>query len=191
MLGRVPWEDGDVESLRGHLLIAGPELWDPNFRRTVVLVGHHDDEGAVGVVLNRPLETTVAMAAPPLSSLVPDGETLYQGGPVQPEAAVVLADFEDPSRAGVLALDSIGFLPEEADADSLGGLRRARVFAGYAGWGAGQLETEMDEQSWHATPALPGDVFAPDPDRLWTNVVGRLGPAYRLLATMPVDPQMN
>jgi putative transcriptional regulator len=191
MPGRVPWEDGDVESLRGHLLIAGPELWDPNFRRTVVLVGHHDDEGAVGVVLNRPLETTVAMAAPPLSSLVPDGETLYQGGPVQPEAAVVLADFEDPSRAGVLALDSIGFLPEEADADSLGGLRRARVFAGYAGWGAGQLEAEMDERSWHATPALPGDVFAPDPDRLWTNVVGRLGPAYRLLATMPVDPQMN
>jgi putative transcriptional regulator len=180
-----------VESLRGHLLIAGSELWDPNFRRTVVLVGHHDDEGAVGVVLNRPLETTVAMAAPPLSSLVPDGETLYQGGPVQPEAAVVLAEFEDPSRAGVLALESIGFLPEEADADSLGGLRRARVFAGYAGWGAGQLEAEMEEQSWHATPALPGDVFAPDPDRLWTNVVGRLGPAYRLLATMPVDPQMN
>jgi putative transcriptional regulator len=180
-----------MESLRGHLLIAGPQLWDPNFRRTVVLVGHHDDDGAVGVVLNRPLETTVAVAAPPLSSLVPEGETLYQGGPVQPQAAVVLADFEDPSRAGVLALDSIGFLPEEADADSLGGLRRARVFAGYAGWGAGQLEAEMEEESWHATPALPGDVFAPDPDRLWTTVVGRLGPAYRLLATMPLDPQMN
>jgi putative transcriptional regulator len=116
---------------------------------------------------------------------------LFQGGPVQPEAAVVLADFEDPTRAGVLALDSIGFLPEEADADSLGGLRRARVFAGYAGWGAGQLEAEMDEDSWHAIPALPGDVFTPQPDRLWAAAVGRLGPAFRLLRTMPLDPQMN
>lgn len=180
-----------MESLRGHLLIAGPDLWDPNFRRTVVLIGHHDDDGAVGVVLNRPLGTTVAEAAPPLSPLVPDGETLFQGGPVQPEAAVVLADFEDPTRAGVLALDSIGFLPEEADADSLGGLRRARVFAGYAGWGAGQLEAELDEDSWHAIPALPGDVFTSRPDRLWAAAVGRLGPAFRLLRTMPLDPQMN
>jgi putative transcriptional regulator len=180
-----------MDSLRGHLLIAGPSLWDPSFRRTVVLIGHHDEEGAVGVVLNRPLETTVEEAAPPLSPLVPPGETLFQGGPVQPEAAVVLADFEDPNRAGVLALDSIGFLPEESDADSLGGLRRARVFAGYAGWGAGQLEAEMEEESWHATPAVPGDVFTSDPERLWSAAVGRLGPGFRLLATMPLDPNLN
>jgi putative transcriptional regulator len=180
-----------MDSLRGQLLIAGPSLWDPNFRRTVVLIGHHDDEGAVGVVLNRPLEATVEEAVPPLSPLVPPGESLFRGGPVQPEAAVVLADFEDPGRAGILALDSIGFLPEETDADAIGGLRRARVFAGYAGWGAGQLEAEMDETSWHATPALPGDVFTREPDRLWGTVVARLGPEYRLLRTMPMDPQMN
>ena len=82
---------------------------------------------------------------------------------MQPEAAVVLADFEDPDRAGVLALDTIGFLPEESDTESLGGLRRARVFAGYAGWGAGQLEAEIAEDAWHATPAMPGDVFTDDP----------------------------
>jgi putative transcriptional regulator len=180
-----------VDSLRGHLLIAGPTLWDPNFRRTVVLIGHHDDEGAVGVVLNRPLEATVAEAVPPLSPLVPAGEPLFQGGPVQPEAAVVLADFQDPDRAGILALDTIGFLPEEVDADGIEGLRRARVFAGYAGWGAGQLEAEMADSSWHATPAHPGDVFASDPDRLWASAVGRLGPAFRLLRTMPLDPQLN
>ena len=180
-----------VDSLRGHLLIAGPSLWDPNFRRTVVLIGHHDDEGAVGVVLNRPLETTVEEAVPPLSPLVPPGEQLFHGGPVQPEAAVVLADFEEPARAGILALDTIGFLPEEVDAAQLGGLRRARVFAGYAGWGAGQLEAEMEESSWHATPAHPGDVFASDPDRLWTAAVGRLGPRFRWLRTMPLDPQLN
>src|SRR5918999_2457385 len=169
-----------MDSLRGHLLIAGSGLWDPNFRRTVVLIGHHDEDGAVGVVLNQPLETTVEEAAPPLSPLVPPGETLFQGGPVQPEAAVVLADFEDPGRAGVLALDSIGFLPEESDADSLGGLRRARVFAGYAGWGAGQLEAEMEEESWHATPAAGGEVLTPDPERLWRRVVRGLGPGFRL-----------
>lgn len=180
-----------MDTLRGHLLIAGAGLWDPNFRRTVVLVGHHDDDGAVGVVLNRPLDATVEEAVPPLSGLVPPGESIFRGGPVQPEAAVVLADFEDRERAGVIALDSIGFLPEETDADAIGGLRRARVFAGYAGWDAGQLESEVDEGSWHATPAFAGDVFTSDPERLWATVVERLGPAFRVLRTMPMDPQMN
>ncbi|MGH2640774.1 MAG: YqgE/AlgH family protein [Actinomycetota bacterium] len=180
-----------MDSLRGHLLVSGPSLWDPNFRRTVVLIGHHDDEGAVGVVLNQPLEATVEEAAPPLSPLVPTGDPLFRGGPVQPESAVVLADFVDPGRAGVLALDSIGFLPEESDADSLGGLRRARVFAGYAGWGAGQLEAEIAGDSWHSTPAQPGDVFTDDPEGLWTSAVRRLGPGFRLLATMPLDPNLN
>lgn len=180
-----------MDSLRGHLLVAGSNLWDPNFRRTVVLIGHHDDEGAVGVVLNQPLAATVEEAAPPLSPLVRPGEPIFRGGPVQPAAAVVLADFEDPGRAGVLALDTIGFLPEETDTESLGGLRRARVFAGYAGWSSGQLEAEMAEDSWHATPAVPGDVFTDDPDSLWTTAVGRLGPSFRLLATMPVDPTLN
>lgn len=180
-----------MDSLRGHLLVSGPGLWDPNFRRTVVLIGHHDDGGAVGVVLNQPLEATVEEAAPPLSPLVPSGEPLFRGGPVQPESAVVLADFEDPDRAGVLALNSIGFLPEESDSDSLGGLRRARVFAGYAGWSAGQLEAEMAEESWHATPALPGDVFTDSPEDLWAKAVGRLGPGFRLLTTMPLDPTQN
>ena len=180
-----------MDSLQGHLLIAGSGLWDPNFRRTVVLIGHHDEDGAVGVVLNQPLETTVEEAAPPLSPLVPIGESLFRGGPVQPEAAVVLADFEDPERAGVLALDTIGFLPEESDTESLGGLRRARVFAGYAGWSAGQLESELAEDAWHAAPAVPGDVFTDDPEGLWSTAVGRLGPDFRLLSTMPVDPMLN
>jgi putative transcriptional regulator len=157
----------------------------------VVLIGHHDDDGAVGVVLNQPLEATVEEAAPPLSPLVPTGEPLFRGGPVQPESAVVLADFEEPDRAGVLALDAIGFLPEESDAGSLGGLRRARVFAGYAGWGAGQLETEIAQDSWHATPAQPGDVFTDDPEGLWATAVKRLGPGFRLLTTMPIDPTLN
>ena len=180
-----------MEALGGSLLVAGPSLFDPNFRRTVVLVGHHDEEGAVGVVLNRATEHEVAEAAPPLAELVPPGERLYLGGPVQPEAAVVLADFERPERAEVLAFGTIGFLPQEVDTADLGPLRRARVFAGYAGWGAGQLEAELAEGSWLVVPARREDVFTEDPDSLWSATVRRKGSDFELMATMPVDPSMN
>jgi putative transcriptional regulator len=180
-----------MASLGGSLLIAGPSLWDPNFRQTVVLIGHHDEDGAVGVVLNRVTEHAVAEAAPPLAELVPGGDRLYVGGPVQPEAAVVLADFEEPEHADVVAFGSIGFLPQEVEPSELGPLRRARVYAGYAGWGAGQLEAELEEESWLITPATAEDVFTDDPRGLWSAVVRRLGPDYELMATMPVDPTMN
>jgi putative transcriptional regulator len=178
-------------TLGGSLLIAGSSLFDPNFRRTVVLIGHHDDEGAVGVVLNRPTEHAVADAAPPLAPLVPPGDRLYLGGPVQVEAAVVLADFERPEVAEVLAFGSVGFLPQEVEPDELGPLRRARVFAGYAGWGPGQLEAELEEDAWLVVPATVEDVFAEDAGRLWATVVERSGPRNRLLTTLPVDPSMN
>ena len=180
-----------MESLQGHLLIAGSSLLDPNFRHTVVLIGHHDEEGAVGVVLNRRSEVEVADAAPPLAGLVEPGERLFIGGPVQSEAAVVLADLEHPERAKVIAFGSIGFLPEETDPDALGEIRRARVFAGYAGWGPGQLEGELDEGSWIVEPALPIDVFTDDPEALWGAVLRRKGPRFALLASMPFDPSMN
>jgi len=180
-----------VESLGGHLLIAGPRLWDPSFRRSVVLIGHHDEQGAVGVVLNRVTEVTVLDAVPPLAPLVEPGAPVFIGGPVQPQAAVVVADFEHPERAQVLALGSIGFLPEEVDPGTIGGLLRARVFAGYAGWGAGQLERELEEDSWIVEPATPEDVFTPEPERLWSQVLRRKGPEYDLLRTMPMDPSWN
>ena len=180
-----------MESLRGHLLISGASLVDPNFRRTVVLIGHHDEEGAVGVVLNRETEVPVEEAVPTLASLVPPGERLFLGGPVQPQAAVVLADLENPERVEVVAFGSIGFLPEEVDPEELGPLRRARVFAGYAGWGAGQLEAELEEGAWIVEPALPEDVFAEEAESLWSDVLRRKGPSYALMASMPFDPSLN
>ena len=180
-----------MESLQGHLLIAGPTLWDPNFRRTVLLIGHHDDEGAVGVILNRASETTVAEAVPPLGSLVPADDPVFLGGPVQPGAAVVLADFVDPSVADFLAFDTIGFLPSETQLGIEGAVRRARVFAGYAGWGPGQLEAEIDEDSWVVEPAQPSDVFSSHPSRLWEDVLKRKGPSFDLLRLMPLDPTQN
>jgi putative transcriptional regulator len=177
--------------LAGQLLIAGPALWDPNFRRTIVLIGHHDDEGAVGVVLNRATDVPVADAAPPLAELVPDGDRLFLGGPVAPQAAVVLADFEHPDRVEILALGSIGFLPGDAGPLDVGPIRRARVFAGHAGWGPGQLEDEVEESSWIVEPARPDDVFTSDPEGLWRDVVRRKGSAFDVLAMMPMDPTQN
>lgn len=180
-----------METLRGHLLLSNASLFDPNFRRTVVLIGHHDDEGAVGVVLNRPFDVTVEDAVPPLSELVPEGEPLFRGGPVQPEAAVVVGDFFDPSNAGVIAFGTIGFVAEEVDVMVAGILRRARVYAGYSGWGPGQLEGEIEEDAWLVTPALPEDVFLDDTERLWGQVLARLGRGYEILRTMPRDPSSN
>ena len=177
--------------LTGHLLISNASLFDPNFRRTVVLIGHHDEEGAVGVVLNRPLEVTVDEAVPPLAELVGDDEALFEGGPVQPDGAVVLAEFTDPSVAGVVAFGSVGFLPDQADDADRSSIVRARIFAGYSGWGPGQLEAELAEDAWLLTPATAADVFTAEPEHLWEGVVARLGSAYAMLRSMPSDPSLN
>ena len=181
-----------MRSLRGHLLVAGPGLDDPNFRRTVVLVGEHGDEGAMGVVLNRVSTVTVDEAVPPMVPLTGPDEPVYLGGPVEPQAVVVLADFEDTGAAEAIVVDDVGFLPGEVeDAGDLGELRSVRVFAGYAGWGPGQLDEELDEGSWIVEPALAEDVFTDEPDALWSAVLRRKGGPFRVLAAMPPDPNSN
>jgi putative transcriptional regulator len=180
-----------VESLRGHLLIAGPRLLDPNFWRTVVLVGEHTEEGALGVVLNRSSETSVDEALPELALLAEEMGTVHVGGPVQPSAVVVLADFAEADDAESLVVESVGFLPAEIEPDTLGELRRARVYVGYAGWGPGQLDVELEEGSWIVEPAQPDDVFTDDPEGLWSDVLRRKGGPFTLLAAMPPDPSQN
>jgi putative transcriptional regulator len=180
-----------MESLRGQLLIAGPALVDPNFWRTVVLVGEHTEEGALGVVLNRSSETSVDEALPELADLAEEMGPVHVGGPVQPSAVVVLADFADVAEADSLVLESVGFLPAEVDPTALGEVRRARVYVGYAGWGPGQLDGELEEGSWIVEPALPDDVFTNDPDGLWSDVLRRKGGPFAVLAAMPPDPSQN
>jgi putative transcriptional regulator len=183
---------GVVTTLRGQLLVAGPALVDPNFRRTVVLIGEHGDEGAMGVVLNRASETLVEDAVPPMATLTAPDELVYLGGPVQPEAVVVLADFADVEQAEVAVVDSIGFLPGEIkDTSAVGELRGVRVFAGYAGWGPGQLEDEVEEGAWIVLTALSSDVFTTAPDMLWSDVLRREGGPLAILALLPDDPRVN
>jgi putative transcriptional regulator len=178
-------------SLQGKLLIASPGLVDPNFFRTVVLVAVDADEGAMGLVLNRPAETTVAEAAPPLADIVEAGELVFAGGPVEPQQAMVLGEFDDPEEAATVVFADVGFLSLDEDAGPAGTPRRARVFAGHAGWGEGQLASELAEESWIVEPALPEDVFSDDPDGLWSTVLRRKGGHFALLATMPPDPSVN
>ncbi len=182
------------DSLRGQLLLSAPNLFDPNFRRTVLLIAEHTDQGAMGVVLNRPAEVTVGEAVPDLLWLALAGEEpVYAGGPVATDSVVVLAEFEDPTLAAALVVGAVGFVPASPeDAEGLAsGVLRSRVFAGHAGWGPGQLDAEMDENSWIVEPALAGDVFTDDPEALWAEVMRRKGRDYRLLASMPVDPSSN
>jgi putative transcriptional regulator len=180
------------ESLSGQLLLASPALLDPNFRRAVVLVGAHSEEGAMGVVLNRPSEITVGEAVPALEPAVDEQEPVYFGGPVQPSSIVLLGEFLDPSPAGLLVLGRIGFPAPEAGIEELAqATARRRVFAGYAGWGEGQLDSELDQGDWIAQPALPDDVFTEAPEELWSIVMARKGGSYALIARMPVDPSVN
>jgi putative transcriptional regulator len=183
-----------MESLRGQLLIASPKIVDPNFRRVVVYMAEHTDEGAMGLVLNRPAETTVAEAVPDLEWLSGDGDAgVWVGGPVSPASVIVLAEFEDPARAALVVEGDLGFVPADIeDRDEFAAaVRRVRIFAGHSGWGPGQLEAELEEDSWIVEPAERGDVFTADPEALWSRVLRRKGAEYVLLATMPMDPSLN
>jgi putative transcriptional regulator len=178
--------------LRGQLLIASPALRDLNFRRTVVLVAEHSEEGAMGVVLSRPSESVASEAAPALAGLVEPSALVYVGGPVEPQAVIVLAEFDDPDEAAAIVFADVGFVRADADPEVLGETtRRARLFAGYAGWAAGQLEAELDEESWIVEEPVPDDVFSDDPDQLWSSVLRRKGGPFALVATMPPDPSLN
>jgi putative transcriptional regulator len=174
-----------TRSLRGQLLIAAPSLFD-YFRRAVVLVLEHTEDGAMGVVLGRESGTSVAEAVPMLSQFADDGEMVHVGGPVSPESVVALGEFDEIADAGMQVVGSLGTLDPESGNSSL---RRLRVYAGYAGWGAGQLDGELEQEAWILADVHPDDPFG-DGD-LWSDVLARKGGEYALLARMPPDPSVN
>ena len=173
-----------AETLSGKLLIASPSMPD-YFHRTVILVVEHSEEGAFGLVLNRPSETTVGEASPELAELIGDEHLLHVGGPVQPNAVTAVAEHSDPGDATKLIVGSVGMV----DLDDLPEVHRLRVFAGYAGWSAGQLDGELEQDAWIVEEAHPDDPFG-DGD-LWSDVLARKGGEYALLARMPPDPSVN
>lgn len=146
----------------------------------------------MGVVLNRPSAVAIDDAVPQLSAAVDGDDRVFVGGPVQPESLVLLAEFVDPGPAGLLVLGRIGFPAPDADIDALAeATSRGRVFAGYAGWGEGQLDAELEQGDWILDAAQPQDVFSEAPEELWSEVLTRKGGSYALIARMPTDPSVN
>ncbi|MDT0267860.1 YqgE/AlgH family protein [Streptomyces sp. DSM 44915] len=183
----------EVSSLTGRLLVATPALSDPNFDRSVVLLLDHDDEGALGVVLNRPTPVDVAEVLAPWAELTGEPGVVFQGGPVALDAALALAVVPGGGPLGWRRVHgSIGLVDLEAPPEVLAAeVGSLRIFAGYAGWGAGQLERELAEGAWYVVDSEPGDVSAPDPERLWRAVLRRQRGSLALLTTYPDDPSLN
>ncbi len=180
----------------GRLLVATPLLTEPPFARSVVLLLQSDGDGALGVVLTAPSGTDVAEVLPGWEQLAAGPSVVFSGGPVQPNAAICLGHGRPgaPPVASydVLAAGPIGTVDLDAKPGDLAvAVDEVRVFAGYAGWGAGQLESEVDEGAWWVLDALPGDAFSPRPDLLWQHVLRRQGPPLAFAALYPDDPTLN
>ncbi len=179
----------------GMLLLATPALLDPNFAEAVVLLLDVEDDGVLGVVLNRPTGLAVAEVLHPWADVVAEPEVLFQGGPVETDGAlaVVLRRGDDEGVLGFRAVvDRLALLdldtPVELAGPEVDGLR---IFAGYAGWGSGQLQAEIDEGSWYVVPGTATDVFRADTTTLWRDVLRRQPGDLAMHSTRPVDPELN
>jgi putative transcriptional regulator len=190
-------EEHAGDRLVGRLLVATPQLEHPTFRRTVVLLLDHGEDGALGVVVNRPTEVDVDAVLPAWQPFVAVPGRLFQGGPVALDSALGLVAVpggsSDDEPLGVRRIvGSLGLVdldtPPEVVAGELAGLR---IFAGYSGWGAGQLEGEIADGSWYVVDSLPDDAFSDNPEELWADVLRRQGGDLALVASFPDDPLMN
>jgi putative transcriptional regulator len=183
-----------IDDCTGRLLVATPLLEDPTFHRAVVLVLDHDEDGALGVVLNRISAVPVRDAAAPWTDLVCAPSVVFEGGPVEPDAVVALG--RTAARVGA---EHGGVLDQHVRLVDLTAdpvleqfeLETVRVFAGYAGWAPGQLEGELLQGAWFSVDADASDVFTADPLGLWHAVLRRQPDDLALMATFPDDPTMN
>jgi putative transcriptional regulator len=188
-----------TDSLTGRLLVASPALADPNFERSVIFLVDHDEDGALGVVLNRPTSVDVGAILPPWEGRTTSPGVVFRGGPVGQDSALALAQLAQVSDDGdeepvgfrrvfgPLGLVDLDAPPEILSPD----LAAMRVFAGYAGWSPGQLEDEVAEGSWFVVESAPGDMFSDEPRTLWRTVLRRQVGELALVATFPEDPSLN
>jgi putative transcriptional regulator len=182
-----------ADSLKGRLLVAVPGMYDPNFDRTVVLLLEHTEDGALGVVLNRPSETGVEQALPGWEPVAATPPVVFVGGPVSPTGALALGTvIGDPVEGWTPVLGPVGLLDlGQAPAGAAPDVARARLFAGHAGWTAGQLEGEIAAGGWFVVDAEPDDALFADPDRLWPAVLARQPGRLAWFANCPTDPRVN
>ena len=191
-------EAGRLQLRAGQLLVAAPSLVDPNFNHAVVLLLDYDENGALGVVLNRPSPVPVGDILADWSALTGEPGVLFHGGPVSTDSALAVASVlpttvEAAEPVGWRRLfDNTGIVDLDAPTELVGpAVSGLRIFAGYAGWGAEQLEEELEEGSWYVVPSVPTDVFSPDPEGLWKRVLRRQTGELAWVSTRPSDPTLN
>ncbi|MBW3618744.1 MAG: YqgE/AlgH family protein [Actinobacteria bacterium] len=182
-------------SWTGKVLVATPVLTDPNFHRTVILLLDHGEDGAVGLVLNRPSSLRLAEAMPGWEDVAASPPVLFAGGPVEPDAVIALGRARPGTLPGPdwmpivdrLRVVDLSAGPSVADEQ----VEAARVFVGYAGWAPGQLEDEVAAEAWFVADARDLDALIDDPELLWSEVLRRQRGELRLFATFPEDPSLN
>lgn len=162
------------------------------FERSVVLVLHHDEDGAHGVVLNKPLSADIDAVLPGWGRQVSRPATLFQGGPVQLDSALALVRVQRPGSGVRPLFEDLGVADLDCAPDEIAAhVDRLRIFVGYAGWSAGQLDSELATGSWYAVDAHGSDPFASDPDRVWGDVLARQRGPLRWVSLLPPDPSVN
>jgi len=182
------------DRLTGRLLVASPVMRDPNFDRTVVLLLDHGDEGALGLVLNRPSDTAVDDPLPQWGGRAADPPVVFVGGPVAKASAICLARSSDGdgSEGWQPLFGQLGTLDLALDPGDVGvPIDRLRVFAGYAGWGAGQLEGEIAAGAWFVVGAEAEDALSSDPAGLWRRILRRQRGVLASVANFPADLAVN
>jgi putative transcriptional regulator len=179
----------------GTLLLATADLVDPNFAQTVVLLLDVNDDGVLGVVLNRPSPVLVTEVLEPWGALCAEPEVLFRGGPVSPDGALAIALLRDEDDEPVgfrPVVGRLGMVDLDTPVELLdGGLGGVRVYAGYAGWGADQLQAEIDEGSWYVVAGETADAFRADTTDLWGDVLRRQPGQLAWHTTRPADPDLN
>ena len=189
----------------GRLLVASPILEEPTFARSVVLLLNHDDDGSLGVVLNRPTEVPVGDVLPSWQPYASGPPVLFRGGPVALDSALGLAALPAAAVAGAAGsddasvavgyqplLDGLGLVDLDAPPELLAaGLQGLRIFTGYAGWGSGQLDDELAAGAWFLVDGRPADAFSAAPESLWREVLRRQRGELAFMSTYPPDPSLN
>ncbi len=182
-----------MDSTRGKLLVATPSLVDPNFRLTVLIMLEHGDEGALGLVLNRPSELPVRGAIDDWAAAVSEPGVVFIGGPVSQSSVIALASvvLDDADDNWAQLVGRVGTVDLEKNPGEIGGLDEVRIFAGYAAWAPGQLEAELAEDAWFVLEHLGTDPFVHEPEELWWQVMGRQSGDLGRLRHYPRDPSHN
>lgn len=177
-------------SFTGKLLVANPEMRDPNFYRSVVLLFEHSEAGAFGTVLNRPSDESVSEHVPDWEHQLAQPPVVFFGGPVRNEIAVGVGEWPNAPQHWTPLFSDIGFVDLTDPPDPTASPKRVRVYSGYSGWDAGQLEVELAIDSWFIVDPIVDDIFG-DPEDLWSRVLGRQPGRLSLYARYPHDLSSN